>query len=197
MSKHDEDFVDFLKDPNVADLEQQREQAMLDAHEEWRNTTWAGWIVKQLQELGRHLLPFTRAVGEALRDDKHIGTRLLGLLLRLSVIFVLVAGVMFAARIVQMVIGKDIVVEREVVILEEVPRSKAEKEGIVEGEQELTYEEAKKRLGEEALREVLGNTKPNHGKKDDEKDEKDEKEETTTTTTGKSERRSARDKKNQ
>ena len=62
---------------------------------------------------------------------------------------------MIAGRIVQTLIGEQIEVEQEVVVVEEVSRSRAEKKGIVEGEKELTVSEAKKILGEETVSEAL------------------------------------------
>ena len=50
------------------------------------------------------------------------------------------------ARLLQMLVGTEIFSEQEIVIVEEIPRSRAEKEGIVEGEEELSPEMARKQL---------------------------------------------------
>lgn len=123
--------------------------------QEWRKTTWAGWFVTKLLELGNHIRPFIRAVTEAMRDDQNKGTRALSIVLRLLVVVVLLVAALTFGRIIQSVIGKEIFIEQEVVVVEEVPRSRAQKEGIVEGEQELTIAQARERLGKEALAEAM------------------------------------------
>ena len=135
-------------------------------------------MVTKLLELGNHIRPFILAVTEALSDDDNAGTRVLSIFLRLSLVAVFIVAAMIAGRLVQMVVGKEIQVEQEVVVVEEVSRSRAKREGILEGEKELTVQEAKEKLGEDtvkqALQEVEKEEEKRRGKRRSARDKKDQ-----------------------
>lgn len=136
-------------------------------------------------ELGHMCAPFIHAVADALREESNAGVRLLSLFLRLSIVAVMLMALYGASSLLQMVIGKEIFVEQEVVVVEEISKSRAKREGITEGEKELSIQEAREKLGDEALSEAMGVSK----KAAEEKKETEE--------DAKPKRRSARDKKTQ
>lgn len=102
--------------------------------------------MKQLIAIGQHFRPFFLAISQSIAEDKSIGFRLLSHFVRMALIAALMLSLYSAARVFQMVIGNEIVQQQEIVILEEIPRSRAIKEGIVEGEEELSPEEAREHL---------------------------------------------------
>jgi hypothetical protein len=104
--------------------------------------------VTKLLDFGNHFRPFFLAIADSMAEDKSVTFRLLSLFLRVLVILVVLAGLYVAAQIIQLMIGTEIVTEHEIVIVEEIPRSRAEKEGIVEGEEVLSPELARERLAQ-------------------------------------------------
>lgn len=79
-------------------------------------------------------------------EDKSIGFRLLSHFVRMCLVGFVLLSLYVVAQIIESVIGKEIVSEQEIVIVEEIPRSRAIREGIVEGERVLGPEEARERM---------------------------------------------------
>lgn len=92
--------------------------------------------------VGHHFHPFFVAIGTELQSSSSVKVRMFSLFIKLLSVAMALAVLMLASRIFQMVIGNEIVQEEEIVILEQVTRSRAEKEGIVEGEEVLSAEAA-------------------------------------------------------
>lgn len=112
----------------------------------WQRSTIGGWLVTQSLAVGNHFRPFFKIISDSLADDQSIGKRLLSLFLRLAVIAMFFLVLIACARVAQIVVGEEIQAVDEIVVVEEVPRSRAEKEGIVEEEKVLNGKEAKEYL---------------------------------------------------
>mmetsp|Transcript_46363 Transcript_46363/g.69034 ORF Transcript_46363/g.69034 Transcript_46363/m.69034 type:complete len:176 (-) Transcript_46363:175-702(-) len=138
MADPENDFAGYMEGLAEAEAAAQEEKEILNAHELWRNSTWAGWTVRQIQTVGEHFRPFFLAVGASMKEDKGFSKRLLSHFLRISIVLAAIVTIYILAHILQMFIGKEIVINQEIVIVEEIPRSQAEKEGIVEGEHVVT-----------------------------------------------------------
>lgn len=107
-----DDFQGYMDD--VARKAQARAeyQAMVDEHEEWRQTTWAGFCVRQLQALGHHVAPFFEAVAGLLQQDHNSPQRiLLAASLRILTITAYILAAYVMARIINAFLGKEIIIE--------------------------------------------------------------------------------------
>lgn len=96
--------------------------------------------------MGNHFRPFFLAVADAVAEDRSLGRRLVSHFVRMSMVLVVLTALYIVGKLIQMVVGDEIVSEQEIVIVEEIPRSRAEREGIVEGEEELSPAAAKAQL---------------------------------------------------
>lgn len=75
-----------------------------------------------------HFLPFLKSALEVMSDDESIGKMVIFNLIRLLVIFVVIGVVYAIGRLFQMFIGREIVIEEEIVIVHEYKtREEAEK----------------------------------------------------------------------
>mmetsp|Transcript_13162 Transcript_13162/g.23869 ORF Transcript_13162/g.23869 Transcript_13162/m.23869 type:complete len:159 (-) Transcript_13162:18-494(-) len=157
MGDEHADFTDYMS--SLADAERLEEMGRqrMEAHEVWKNSTWIGFTVQTLRWLGDN--PFMQAIRSSLRDQQG-GTSTSALIMkniaRMSIIVIGIVAFMALGKIAQQLVGGDIVMQEEVVIIEEIPRSQAEAEGIVEGEEDIPLEEYKNRR---SAREKLGKKK--------------------------------------
>lgn len=85
----------------------------------WRQTTWGGWVVRQIQTTGRHFKPFVAKVSVMMQDEGNLGKRLLMFFLRLLIIAVGVLFVLAMGRVFTFLVGGDIIKEEEVVVVHE------------------------------------------------------------------------------
>jgi hypothetical protein len=125
--------------------------------------------VTQLLTIGQHFRPFFKSVASAMAEDKSIGFRLLSHFVRMCLVGFVLLALYVIAQIIEAVIGKEIVAEQEIVIVEEIPRSRAIKEGIVEGERVLSPEEARERMAlidKEAKKAVSSEKAPRRSARD-------------------------------
>jgi len=120
------DFAGFDEAARAAAARQLADEEMYAAHELWKETTWPGKIVGMIQAVGRHFQPFFTAVSETLQEEKSV--RVLGHFIRLVIVIMGVLALYVIANLIQTVIGKEIVIEQEVVIIEEVRQSDLDKE---------------------------------------------------------------------
>jgi len=80
----------------------------------WRQTTWGGWTVRQLQAAGDYFAPFFIKLSESMSNDKSsVSGILITNCIRLAAIFTAVAMVYVGGYFVQLLIGTEIVVEEE------------------------------------------------------------------------------------
>jgi hypothetical protein len=58
----------------------------------WRQTTWSGWFVRQLQGIGHHIYPFIEAVNDAMNREQSNNTTMLGFLLLILVRMIVIGS---------------------------------------------------------------------------------------------------------
>jgi hypothetical protein len=105
---------------------QQADEEMYAAHKQWKETTWQGKCVGLVQIVANHFRPFILAVADALQEES--SSRAMAHLVRF---FIVIAGVVFLyviANLIQTIIGKEIIIEEEVVIIERVRQSDLDNE---------------------------------------------------------------------
>jgi serine acetyltransferase len=94
-----------------------------------------------LQSIGKRFEPFFSSVAETLREEKSLGFRIFSHLIRISIVFVAIAVVYLLSHLLQVVIGTDIEIEKEVVIIEEVRQSE------LDGERHSKYATVENKTG--------------------------------------------------
>ena len=113
----EDDFQGYMENLGEMQKEAEKHAAMMEAHERWRQTTWGGWAVRQLQALGNHFAPFFEAVADMFGADenspKHI---ILIIILRAVIISGYLVAAFAIARIINFILGREIVIEEEVIV---------------------------------------------------------------------------------
>lgn len=125
VARADADFWDYLEKKEVVAANAARRDEMIAQHQDWLDTTWAGFATTKLLSLGS--LPFITAISEALQDQedgKSTSAMVVANFVRIAVVFAVILAVYIIGKIVQIIIGGDIEIIDEVVIIKEVPRSK-------------------------------------------------------------------------
>ncbi|GAX18442.1 hypothetical protein FisN_2Lh085 [Fistulifera solaris] len=113
----DADFVGYMENLEKMERDRERINKMLEEHELWRQTTWGGYAVRQVQALGKHFEPFFLAVSDALNDGGSEPTRLLILItIRIIVISICIGMIYAVGSIINMITGKEIIIEETVVV---------------------------------------------------------------------------------
>ena len=105
----------------------------------WRQTTWGGFVVRQLQAVGNHFAPFFEAMADLVEGsatEETPGTVLFTLFVRVLVISAYIAAAYAVARILNSVFGRDIVVEEEIIIEEDEDDANADDERKDEGKKD-------------------------------------------------------------
>lgn len=126
MANPDEDFQGYMAASAESAAQRQADEEMYAAHERWRQTTWQGKIVTFIQAIGNHFKPFFLAVSDALQEEN--SKRALGHFVRFVMVVMGILALYAIANLIQTVIGKEIVIEQEVVIIEEVRQSDIDEE---------------------------------------------------------------------
>jgi hypothetical protein len=117
MAKPEDDFQGYMQSIQKRELDAQEFDAMMERHEEWRQTTWGGYAVRQLQAMGHHFSPFFDALGGIMQADKNSPSNvMLVVLLRSMVIMAYILFGYALIRILKHVIGREIVFEEEIII---------------------------------------------------------------------------------
>ena len=105
---------------------QQADEAMYSAHEQWRETSWQGKFVGLVQSIANHFRPFFLAIADALQEES--SSRAIAHLVRLLIVIVGVVSLYVIANLIQTIIGKEIIIEEEVVIIERVRQNDIDNE---------------------------------------------------------------------
>ena len=80
----------------------------------WRETTWGGFAVRQIQAVGKSLAPFFHSVAHLMRAQDSVGAILFRTIIKLLIMFFCIAWIYMAANLLQKLIGREyIVVEQE------------------------------------------------------------------------------------
>ena len=117
MAKPEDDFQGYMENIQKRELDAQKFDAMMEKHEEWRQNTWGGYAVRQMQAMGHHFRPFFDALGDIMRADKNSPSNVMLVVFLRSL--VIMAYVLFAyalIRILKHVVGREIVFEEEIII---------------------------------------------------------------------------------
>ena len=123
MAYPEHDFDGYMEQMAAEEAQQQADAEMYAAHRVWRETTWQGKFVGLIRGVGQHFRPFFTAVAEALQEEKGSGYRVLQHFIRVVIVIVSIVTLYVIANIIQKLIGKEIIIEQEVVIIEEVRQS--------------------------------------------------------------------------
>ena len=125
MVNTEEDFEGYMEGMAASAARQQADEEMYAAHELWKQTTWQGKIASFIQAVGQHFRPFFMAVAEALQEEK--SKRAVGNFVRFLIVMMGIIALYAIANLIQTMIGKEIVIEQEVVIIEEVRQGDTDK----------------------------------------------------------------------
>ena len=116
-----EDFQGYME--GVAHVEAEREatRELLRQHEEWRQTTWSGWAVRQIQSTVKGLEPTVSQIASTFGEENSndASSAIIVNLIRFLAIMVVIVGFYALSQIVNNFLGKEIVMEEEIVILHE------------------------------------------------------------------------------
>jgi len=105
----------------MARVEAERESTreLLQRHEEWRQTTWGGWAVRQMQSMARNIEPTVSQISSTFGDNDSASSAIIVNLIRFLALLVAMAGIYVIAQVVQKFVGNELVIEEEVVIVHE------------------------------------------------------------------------------
>ena len=119
------DFLDYVENAN-------KNTGINDGwaeHRVWKETTWAGKLTTLILKIGNN--PLTRAIVKGFSDQDNgnsINARILTVVASMSVVLVGILVLKALGRIFQVLIGKEIVVNQEIHVIEEVKLSDLLKE---------------------------------------------------------------------
>mmetsp|Transcript_20169 Transcript_20169/g.43816 ORF Transcript_20169/g.43816 Transcript_20169/m.43816 type:complete len:153 (-) Transcript_20169:121-579(-) len=135
------DFVDYLDSIKRKDWILANEARAAQLRKEWRETTWAGMLTAAVESIGA--APFFLAIGNSFEEGEDSNSfYLTSLLYKIGIITSSIISVYMVGWMMRMITGDEIVVEREVVIVEEVTRSQ------VKAEKRRAAREKRKKQGE-------------------------------------------------
>jgi hypothetical protein len=123
-SDPESDFGSYMEDMAARERDEWVYRAKLDAHEEWRQTTWSGWLVRTVQSVVYRFEPFFRAVADTLEETGRSRSSTTEILLYVGVRMVVVIGLLatlyVGAKVIQVIIGNgDLEVVEEIIIVHE------------------------------------------------------------------------------
>lgn len=119
-----EDFGGYVEELERRERDEKAYRAKLRSHEEWLQTTWTGFAVRSFLGMVRHFEPFFVAIAEAIRETNDAGERtptqvIAYLAVRMAVVVGLLTVFYIGAKIIGLMIGGDIEVVEEIVIVHE------------------------------------------------------------------------------
>mmetsp|Transcript_24427 Transcript_24427/g.58948 ORF Transcript_24427/g.58948 Transcript_24427/m.58948 type:complete len:157 (+) Transcript_24427:55-525(+) len=121
------DFFDYLGSVKRRERAEENETRAARQRKEWRETTWAGMLIATVERIGA--APFFAAIGNSFeKGEDSASFYLTSLLYKIGLISSSIISVYLLGWIMRMIMGEEILVEQEVVIVEEVTRSQVETE---------------------------------------------------------------------
>lgn len=126
--KPEDDFHGYMEAEEQAAQNYLDQQARLERHRLWRETTWGGFAVRQVQVVGDHFQPFFSAIAEAMTNDTSVASIAVRILIRLVVVFFGVGMCYLGASLLQKLIGTEYEIVEEVVVVEGGEGEEAKKE---------------------------------------------------------------------
>lgn len=126
-AKEEANFFDYLDRAKRKEEANEREAQAARHKEEWRRTTWAGMLIATVERTG--IAPFFLALGNSFEGGEDSGSfKLASLVYKVGFISICILFVYVLGALMRMVLGEEIVVEQEVVIVEEVTKSQLKAE---------------------------------------------------------------------
>mmetsp|Transcript_12591 Transcript_12591/g.15848 ORF Transcript_12591/g.15848 Transcript_12591/m.15848 type:complete len:154 (-) Transcript_12591:277-738(-) len=122
-----DEFKNHMNDLTQQTADAERDRLMYEKHEIWRQTTWAGFIVRKLQDFGKNR--FFLAVAESVRDQDEDNIQFIVFrnLVRITIIAMVILFLFSIGKVLQMILGHEFVVEQEIVVVEEIKSSELKK----------------------------------------------------------------------
>mmetsp|Transcript_7216 Transcript_7216/g.15603 ORF Transcript_7216/g.15603 Transcript_7216/m.15603 type:complete len:140 (+) Transcript_7216:241-660(+) len=123
----DADFIDYIDSIKRKEKVEKTEALAAKQRKIWRETTWAGMLIASVEKIGA--APFFGAIGNSFKEgESSTSFYLASLLYKIGIITSGILSVYIIGMVMKMVVGEEIVIEQEVVIVEEVTRSQVEAE---------------------------------------------------------------------
>lgn len=113
------DFAGYMEDMAKVEAGREATQELLQKHEIWRQTTWGGWAVRQMQSLAKKIEPFFTQTAHLFNDTDSASSAIIRNIIRFLAFIFLMVVIYVGSQILQKFIGDEIVVEEELVILHE------------------------------------------------------------------------------
>lgn len=125
-SDQEADFVDYVDSLQRSERIKAQEARGAEMREDWRRTTWAGALIATVERVG--LAPFFESVGNSFEGGADVSTTYYAtsLFARIASIAAGILGVYAIGRLMKMIMGDEIVVEQEIVIVEKITKAEAE-----------------------------------------------------------------------
>ena len=114
-----EDFQGYMEGMAKVDAEREATRELLQRHEEWRQTTWGGWAVRQVQAIARNIEPTVSQIASTFGDNDSASSAIVVNSIRFLALLVIIAVVYVISQVWNNFLGNEIIVEEEVVILHE------------------------------------------------------------------------------
>ncbi|KAL3944481.1 MAG: hypothetical protein SGBAC_001458 [Bacillariaceae sp.] len=114
-----EDFEGYMEGMASVEADRIATQELLQRHEEWRQTTWAGWAVRQMQSFARNIEPTASQISSTFGNSDSASSAIIVNLIRFLALLVAMAGIYVIAQVVQKFVGDEYVLEEEIVIVHE------------------------------------------------------------------------------
>jgi hypothetical protein len=114
-----EDFEGYMEGMARVEAERESTRELLQRHEEWRQTTWAGWAVRQMQSFVRNIEPTVSQIASTFGDSDSASSAIIVNLIRFLALLVVMAAIYVVAQVVQKFVGNEFIVEEEIVIVHE------------------------------------------------------------------------------
>ena len=125
-SQEEHDFVKYVDNLERKRTADQNEQLAARLREEWRTTTIAGALFAAVEKSG--LAKHFRSLADAFEEgEDSTAFRTIDLTFKVGLITAIIAFVYVVGGIAQSIVGKELVIEKEIVLVEQVTeRRKAE-----------------------------------------------------------------------
>lgn len=123
----DDDLLDYIDGLKRKERASEREAFAAKQRQQWRETTYAGYLIHTVERIGA--APFFLAIARSFEGGEGSTSWFLtSLLYKIAMITACVAFVYLLGWIMRQITGDEIVIEKEVRIVEEVTRSQVEAE---------------------------------------------------------------------
>ncbi|CAJ1935711.1 unnamed protein product [Cylindrotheca closterium] len=114
-----EDFEGYMEGMARVESERESTRDLLERHEEWRQTTWAGWTVRQMQSFVRNIEPTVSKIASTFGDSDSASSAVMVNMIRFVALLVVLVTIYVVAQVVQKFVGNELVIEEEIVIVHE------------------------------------------------------------------------------